>query len=239
MNIYADDATGLESDRGSTPALHRITAGPRERISEGCLTRLSDAELVQAILGTGVRGHSVASLARRVVGLLDGMADPPDPGRFSSLRGIGQARACAMAAALELGRRRYRPYEGRIASPADFFKHVAHYADRKQERFICASLNGAHEAIAVRVVSLGLVNRTLIHPREVFSDAIQDRAAAVILAHNHPTGRLEPSQEDRDITERLTEAGRTLGISVLDHIIFSRQGFFSFREENPAIFKEA
>jgi DNA repair protein RadC len=108
---------------------------------------------------------------------------------------------------------------------------IRHFADRKQEHFICVSLNGANEIIATRVVSVGLVNKTQVHPREVFADPITDRASAVIVAHNHPSGSLEPSKEDIDITARLKSAGEILGIRLLDHVIFNSKGYYSFLEK--------
>ena len=105
------------------------------------------------------------------------------------------------------------------------------YADRKQEHFICISINGANEVITTRVVTIGLVNKSQVHPREVFADPLTDRASAVIVAHNHPSGRLEPSAEDIELTKQLQESGKTLGIAILDHIIFNQKGYFSFLEQ--------
>jgi DNA repair protein RadC len=202
----------------------------RERLAREGPAALSDAELLAALLGTGMRGKSVHSLAEEVLGLLDSSKDVPDTVDLARLAGIGEAKASAVCAALELGRRLYGVRERKIASPGDVWPIVAHWSDRKQERFICCSLNGAHELIAARVVSVGLVNRTVVHPREVYADPITDRACAVIVAHNHPSGRLEPSPEDREITCRLKEAADTLGIALLDHVIFSSSGYFSFVE---------
>ena len=109
---------------------------------------------------------------------------------------------------------------------------IQHYADRKQEHFLCVSLNGSNEVIAVRIISVGLVNKTHVHPREVFADAITDRASAVIVAHNHPSGNVEPSKEDMEITKQLKSAGEILGIKLLDHIIFNRINYFSFLEKS-------
>lgn len=100
----------------------------------------------------------------------------------------------------------------------------------RQEHFLCISLNGGHEVIAVRTVSVGLVNKTQVHPREVFADPITDRASAIIVAHNHPAGSLEPSREDITVTQQLKSAGQTLGIQLLDHIIFNHRGYYSFLE---------
>ena len=143
---------------------------------------------------------------------------------------MGPAKAALIAAAMEFARRRIRPEGLRISFPPDVLPLIRHYADRKQEHFICVSLNGANEVIASRVVSVGLVNKTQVHPREVFADAITDRASAVIVAHNHPSGSLEPSKEDIDITARLKSAGEILGIRLLDHIVFNQKGYHSFLE---------
>jgi DNA repair protein RadC len=202
----------------------------RERIIREGVAALPDRELLAALLGSGMRGKRVQSLADEVLALIDGLEGPPEASYLQHVSGMGQAKACAVSAALELGRRLYGFREKRIVSPRDLWPLVAHWADRTQERFICCALNGAHEVIAVRVVSVGLVNRTVVHPREVFADPIVDRACAVIVGHNHPSGRLEPSPEDIEITNRLKESGNLLGISLLDHLVFSSEGYYSFVE---------
>jgi DNA repair protein RadC len=202
----------------------------RERLAREGPAALSDAELLAALLGTGTRGKGVFDLAREVLALMDAAAGPPEPEALGRLSGMGEAKASAVCAALELGRRVYGSRDRKISAPSEVWPIVSHWADRKQERFICCSLNGAHELIAARVVSVGLVNRTVVHPREVYADPITDRACAVVVAHNHPSGRLDPSPEDRDITERLKCAADTLGIALLDHLIFSSEGYFSFVE---------
>jgi DNA repair protein RadC len=103
-------------------------------------------------------------------------------------------------------------------------------AGKQQEYFVCISLNGANEVIEKRIVTVGLLNKSQVHPREVFADVIADRAAGAILAHNHPSGELKPSNNDLKIHEQLTEAAKILGINVLDHIIIAKKGFFSFQE---------
>jgi DNA repair protein RadC len=219
--------TLYDSGRYSTDTRPMI----RERLAREGPASLSDAELLAALLGTGMKGKSVHKLAEEVLSLLDRSKEVPETEMLSRLAGIGGAKASAVCAALELGRRLYGNRDRRIAAPGDIWPVVSHWADRKQERFICCSLNGAHVLIAARVVSVGLVNRAVVHPREVFADPITDRACAIIVAHNHPSGRLEPSPEDREITRRLKEASDTLGIALLDHLIFSRDGYFSFVEQ--------
>jgi len=118
-----------------------------------------------------------------------------------------------------------------IRSPQDVFNLVRRYRDYQQEQFIVITLNGAHEPINVSIASIGLVNRTIVHPREVFVRAIQDMASAIIVCHNHPSGSLSVSPEDNEITERLCSAGELMGIYILDHVIISKSGFISLRNE--------
>ena len=204
---------------------------PRERLAARGAGSLSDRELLMIVLNAGIKGKDVGSIAAEVVARLDGEQRIPEIAELSRLPGLGVAKACAVAAMLEFGRRRWGPCGARICSPSEAYPLVRHFADRRQERFICLSLNGAHEVLAVRLVTMGLVNRTIVHPREVFADPIVDRASAIIVAHNHPSGRLEPSAEDVEITSRLKATGDLLGIALLDHLIFTEEGYFSFLQE--------
>lgn len=136
----------------------------RERLVREGAGSLADGELLSALLGTGTRGKGVRALADEVLELLDGGRAAPEADLLRRLPGMGEAKACAVVAALELGRRLYGLRDKRVSSPRDIHPLVAHWADRKQERFVCCSLNGAHEVLAVRVVSVGLVNRTVVEP---------------------------------------------------------------------------
>ncbi len=129
---------------------------------------------------------------------------------------MGDAKATLILAAIEFARRRIKPEGAKIETPADLLPHIRHYADRKQEHFLCATINGANEILNIRVVSIGLIDRSPVHPREVFADAISDRACAIVVAHNHPNGSLEPSASDLDVTKQLRAAGEVVGISLLD-----------------------
>jgi DNA repair protein RadC len=204
---------------------------PREKLRREGPAALSDRELLCVLLNTGIKGKDITILAEELLEKLDRRRDIPPVKELTKITGLGQSKACAVAAMLELGRRRWGQTGVRIRHPLDAFQLIRHYADRRQERFICLSLNGAHEVLAVRVVTVGLVNRTIVHPREVFSDPIQDRASAVCVAHNHPSGRLKPSGEDDEITWKLKASAEILGLSFLDHIIFSRDGFFSYSQK--------
>jgi DNA repair protein RadC len=204
---------------------------PREKLKAKGPEALSDLELLAILLGSGTKGSDVLTVAGRILKVLDGRNEKLSVEELQKIEGVGPAKASLIAAALEFARRRIRPEGLRISFPPDVLPLIRHYADRKQEHFICVSLNGANEVIATRVVSVGLVNKTQVHPREVFADPLTDRASAVIVAHNHPAGSLEPSSEDRDITARLQSAGEILGIRLLDHVIFNSKGYYSFLEK--------
>ena len=203
---------------------------PRERLLREGPEKLSDKELLSILLNTGIKGKSVNLLAEELLNRLDRNNGIPSCRELIKIAGLGESKAATIAAMLEFGRRRWGIREIRIRSPEDAYNLINHYADRRQERFICISLNGAHEVLAIRVVTVGLVNKTIVHPREVFSDPLQDRASAICVAHNHPSGKLEPSGEDNEITRQLRGAAEILGINFLDHIIFSAEGYYSYSQ---------
>jgi DNA repair protein RadC len=200
---------------------------PREKLLVKGAVNLSDEELLTVILGKGTRNIDVLSLAKKIIKEIDDKGLEITANDLQKIEGMGAAKSALVAAAFEFVRRRIKPEGVRIQNPEDVLPLVRHYADRRQEHFIVVSLNGAHEVINVRVVTKGLLNRTQVHPREVFAEAIADRAAAVILAHNHTSTNLEPSEDDIMVTGRLVEAGKILGIKVLDHLIFNEKGFNS------------
>jgi len=204
---------------------------PREKLQQKGPKALSDRELLAILLGSGTKTHDVMTLAGRILKALDKGNAEPSVKDLQKIDGVGPAKATLISAALEFARRRIRPEGLKISFPPDVLPLIQHYADRKQELFLCISLNGANEVIASRIVSVGLVNKTQVHPREVFADPLIDRASAIIVAHNHPAGGLTPSKEDIQITKRLKDAGETLGIKLLDHIIFNHKGYFSFLEK--------
>ncbi len=203
---------------------------PRERMISRGVTTLSDRDLLAAILGSGNSSGSVYALSDRVLAVLEEHNFRPSFENLLEISGMGVAKSALVTAAIELGRRIVAPREYRIRYPVDVIPLLQHYADRSQEHFLCISLNGAHEVLGIHIVSVGLVNRTLVHPREVFVHALTERAAAVIIAHNHPSGNVEPSQEDHAVTRNLVEAGEIVGVRVLDHIIFSVRGHYSYLE---------
>ena len=185
---------------------------------------LTDIELMKIIIPS-------EKAADRVMCVLDSCAGFGEAyGKLSKVPGVSDANAAKIAAMLELaGRRNFRKAKP-LSTPDAVYREIRHLAYDDQERFIVVGLNGAHEAVLKKVVTVGLVNRTMIHPREVFADAIKNRCTAIFIAHNHPTGVLDPSSEDISATSRLFESGELLGIKVLDHLIISPDGYFSFKE---------
>jgi DNA repair protein RadC len=204
---------------------------PREKLRERGATSLTDEELVSAILGMGTAGIDVRTMARQVAGLISEHRDTLTLDHLSSVPGIGLAKAAQILSAFELARRYLLKETVRIQSAEDVVPLLGDIVGKSQEHFVCITLNGANEIIERRIVTIGLLDRSLVHPRDVFADVITDRAAAVIFAHNHPSGDLQPSDEDLKTQERLVQAANILGIRVLDHVIVSRKGYFSFQED--------
>jgi DNA repair protein RadC len=203
---------------------------PREKLLRKGASALSDQELLAVMVGKGTPTVDVMTLAGKLARIVDAKGLGVQAEDLTSLEGIGIAKATLILAAIEFARRRIKPEGAKITTPADLLPHIRHFADRKQEHFLCASINGANEILNIRVISIGLIDRTPIHPREVFADALSDRAAAVIVAHNHPSGGLAPSPADIEVTSQLKAAGEIIGIALLDHIIFNRSDYFSFLE---------
>ncbi len=203
---------------------------PREKLREKGASALTDEELVAAILGMGTAGVDVRTIARQVAGLIREHKTGLTLDHLQAVPGVGLAKAGQILSAFELARRHLLKDTVKITVAQDVLPLVADIAGKQQEYFVCISLNGANEIIEKRVVTIGLLDKTSVHPREVYADVIADRAAAVIFAHNHPSGDLQPSEADRHTHARLTEAAKILGLRVLDHIIVTKQGHFSFQE---------
>lgn len=180
----------------------------------------------------GTKGRDVRTIARDICNLLGDGKPPLRYEELASLEGIGPSKASQILACFELGRRYYAgpgPL-AKVTKPEDILPLVPELAQKRQEYFICITLNGAGEVLGNRVITVGLLNHSLVHPREVFADVITDRAASVICVHNHPSGSLEPSSQDIAITRQLKEAGALVGIPLIDHIIVTRNGHTSLRE---------
>jgi len=204
---------------------------PREKLRARGAAALKDHELLAILIGKGTTRIDVMTLAENLVQAVDAKGLNLKVEDLEHLEGMGAVKAMIVVAALEFARRRIKPGGLKITTPANILPLIRHFADRKQEHFLCITINGANEVLNVRVVSIGLLDRTPVHPREVFADAITDRASGIILAHNHPEGGVEPSAADADVTRRIKQAGEIVGIHLLDHIIFNPTTYFSFLEE--------
>jgi len=203
---------------------------PREKLREKGAAALSDEELVAAILGAGTAGVDVRTIARQVASLIREHRAGLTLDHLLGVPGVGLAKAAQILSAFELARRHLIRETVRIVTASDVLPLLTDIANKQQEYFICISLNGANEVIEKRIVTIGLLDHSPIHPREVYADVIADRAAAVIFAHNHPSGDVQPSDADLRTHEQLTEAGKLLGLRVVDHVIVARKGYFSFQE---------
>ena len=203
---------------------------PREKLKEKSTEALSDTELIAVILGSGNKDQDVMSLASKIAKLIAENQGRISLETLSGIEGIGLAKASQILAGFELARRHLTKASAKVSEAKDVLPFLNDIANKQQEYFVCISLNGANEVIERRIVTVGLLDKSQVHPREVFVDVITDRAASVIFAHNHPSGELKPSNNDLKIHEQLTEAAKILGIRVLDHIIISKKGFYSFQE---------
>ncbi len=209
---------------------------PREKLESDGLASLSDTVLIKLMLGIcndNARNLTLINEVSRALSQNESLdrifAD------LKAVRGIKTAKASGIIAGFELFRRKHMT-KNRIKSPSDCHRILEAYEEETQEHFIMIALNAANEATSVNVISIGLANQTLIHPREVFSKAIEARAISIIIAHNHPTGDVHPSKADIDTTKTLQKAGRIIGIKVIDHIIFGRGNYYSFAEHNTVDF---
>ena len=205
---------------------------PREKLRAKGTEALKNEELVAVILGSGIKGKDIRQLSKEIARRI---ADDPDAITLETLmhiRGLGQAKASQIVAALALGKRLFaHTPTPRIRCGDDAYALLRDYAYKRQEHFLSLTLDGASGLIRIRTVHIGTLNQSLVHPREVFADAIADRAAGVIVAHNHPSGTLVPSRTDIRITERLKQTADIVGIELLDHLILTPEGYYSFAEE--------
>jgi len=210
---------------------------PRERLQKFGPEALSSQELLALVIGRGVAKKSVMSIAQELLVKFGnvkaiGQASLEE---LSQIKGIGLAKAAQIKACFELGKREDlepEPKDFNIKNPESVVKAIrATIKDKAKEHFKLLLLNSRNKIIRICNISMGTLNASLVHPREVFKDAIRHSAASVVLAHNHPSDDPEPSEDDIKITRRMVDSGKILGIEVLDHIIIAKNNFFSFKEK--------
>lgn len=201
---------------------------PREKLADKGAAALSDYELLMAIIGSGNAQADVTKIARDVQKLIKQKGSELTYEDLLGIKSLGPAKATQIMAGYELWRRQFEVGERPIIdSPEKAVELLADIRDKKQEYFVCLTLDGANRLIAKRIITIGTLTASLVHPREVFAPAIEDRAASIIVAHNHPSGNLEASDADKNVTQRLEKVGNILGIKLADHIIITKSSHIS------------
>jgi DNA repair protein RadC len=202
---------------------------PREKLKRKGAEALTDIELLQAVIGSGGRGNDFKQIAKNLSSSIDKAGiENLTIDDVKAIKGIGDAKATIVFAALEYWKRKFakkpRPLidsAEKAAEQLDFIRR------KKQEYVVMLTLDGARRLIKTHTISVGTLTASLVHPREVFAPAMEDRAASIIIAHNHPSGSLDVSDKDRDVTRRIKDAGELLGIKLDDHIVIAGDGFVS------------
>jgi DNA repair protein RadC len=204
-----------------------------KKLETGGPASLDDVELLGCVLGAGGKGRNLEKICCVLKESL--WLYRKNFGSFYrtmlKTEGLGAVRAAALIAALELGHRLSGTNAVSVRQARDILPYVSFLNGKKQECFVSLNLDGANRVLSSRIVTIGLVDQALVHPREVFCEAVKERAVKIIVAHNHPAGILGPSPEDIRITNNLLEASRILGITLVDHIIVTEDGYYSFREQ--------
>lgn len=206
---------------------------PREKLAKYGSQKLKDYELLALLLGSGIKGLNVLELSKKILETIKKieikkvtLAD------LLKIKGLGKAKASQIFAVLELGKRLNTTDKPEVLSASDVWNFCSDIRALQREHFVAFYLDTQNCLIERQTISIGTLNSSLVHPREVFEPALSFHAASIIVAHNHPSGELEPSDEDREVTKRLVQAGKLLGIDIIDHIILTKKGFLSFQQKN-------
>lgn len=205
---------------------------PREKLVAKGQQALSDFELLEVLIGSGVGGSDVGSLAMQVQKLLQKGIQHVTLESLLAIKGISTATAAKILASLELSKRHLLLDIKPLTSQQDVLARLDDLRTKSQETLVCLSLDGGKRLLAQRTVTIGTLNSVVAHPREVFSDPIVDRAASIIIAHNHPSGYTKPSDKDIMLTQQLIGAGQLIGIPLYDHVIVTKTSQFSFRQNH-------
>ncbi len=212
---------------------------PREKLLSRGASALTNTELVALILGSGGKDHPLMSVSKSIETLLDEKKLAAlDIDKLSAIAGVGTSKACQILAAFELAKRFYTESDKPlIRTPNDLLPLLKPYSEKRQEHLLTVTLDGSKRLIDIHLTFIGTLNYSILHPREVFAFACTDRAAFVMIAHNHPSNDLLPSDSDRVITRQIQDAGLLMGIELLDHIIFSKGNqFYSFAGNGELMF---
>lgn len=210
---------------------------PRERLVKYGSTHLSNQEILAILLGSGTKKESVMDVSNRLLMHFEGLKLLSEARieELTAIKGIGQAKGVMVLAALELGKRvqQYKPTERYVVrSPEDGADYVMEdMRNLQQEHLVVLFLNTKNQIIHQQTIFIGSLNASIVHPREIYREAVKRSAASIICAHNHPSGDPTPSQEDIHVTRRLVEAGKIMGIELLDHLVIGQHTFVSLKEK--------
>lgn len=206
---------------------------PREKLLKYGPAKLSTTELLAILLRTGIKGKNVIELSGQILQAIGtNKIKNISLDHLQTIKGLGKVKALEIIAAIELGKRLLVDEEKvHVANPADIYESLKDIRSHKKEHFIAFYLDTKHEEITRELISIGSLNETIVHPREVFEPAIRCLACSVIVAHNHPSGDPEPSKEDVSLTHQLRDAGKILGITLLDHVIIYKNGYTSMKDK--------
>ncbi len=205
---------------------------PREKLLRYGPSRLTEAELLAIIFGTGSKKEDVVSLSKKILERLgEERLTELKMGDLLSIQELGQVKKCQLLALVELGRRWFgEKRKIQILQPKDIFEELREFRDKKKEYFFVFYLDTRNTEIKRELISVGSLNSNIAHPREIFEPAIRYLSAQIILVHNHPSGDPQPSEEDLELTRKIVEGGKILGIEVLDHVVITKENYFSFAE---------
>ena len=209
-----------------TPKVDR----PREKLTKYGPNKLKDEELLAIILGTGTRGANVVELSRKIIRKFGKNFGKLSVEELKGIKGLGKIKATQLVATFELARRYLQKDKPQILSPQTIFDSLVDLRKSKKEQLVALYLDTRNYEIQREIISIGTLNANLVHPREVFEPAVKNLASSLILVHNHPSNNTEPSKDDIEITKQLVEAGKIMGIEVVDHIVISESKFYSFAD---------
>ena len=203
---------------------------PRERLEKYGSSKLADHELLAILLGSGIKGLNVLELSKKILKVIKKIGIKKVILKdLLEIKGLGKAKASQIISVLELTNR-FSENKPEILSAKDVWQLCSDIRESKKEHFVAFYLNTQNCLIERQIISIGTLNSSVVHPREVFEPAVKLSAASILIAHNHPSGILDPSGEDREVTKRLVDAGNLLGITVIDHIILGKNGHWSFQQ---------
>ncbi|MBI3366535.1 DNA repair protein RadC [Candidatus Roizmanbacteria bacterium] len=205
---------------------------PREKLLRYGAEKLTSEELLAILLGSGAKGISALELSTKVLKQFgEKKLQTSTTSDFQNLLGIGKTKACRIIAAFELGKRLLTGKKTSfVMKPKDVWNEFMEIRGSQKEHFVVFYLNVRNQIIQKEIISIGILNTSLVHPREVFEPAVKHLAAQILISHNHPSGDCTPSDEDMELTKRLIDAGKILGIEIIDHVIVSAQQWYSLKE---------